>query len=120
MSNSEQQELLDQLYARLRERIEASARGEAPSHSYTASLIEKGEHHRTRKLLEEAAETAMAGLAESPARLAEESADLLYHLTLLWAVREVPPAQVLEVLRARLAVGEEKANSEPTNKEEAQ
>ena len=84
-------EPLEQLYTLLRERVESPP---PVAESYTAELLAKGEHHRARKFLEEAAETAMAGLAESPERLAEESADLLYHLTLLWAVREIPPAQV--------------------------
>ena len=116
MPPPEPHSLLNQLYALLRARIEASARGEVQANSYTATLLEKGEHHRARKLLEEAAETTMAGLAESPERLAEESADLLYHLTLLWAVRELPPAQVLEVLNQRLVAGEKQTEGKPEEK----
>ena len=39
--------------------------------------------------------------AESDQRLAEESADLVYHLMVVLAQRRVPLARVLEVLAAR-------------------
>jgi phosphoribosyl-ATP pyrophosphohydrolase len=49
---------------------------------------------------EEAAETALASVAE-PERLASESADLLYHLLVLWRAVGIDPADVAEELAGR-------------------
>jgi len=84
----------------LRRVIEARA-AERPEGSYTARLLEKGLDHCLKKIGEESAEVILAAKAESAERLAEESADLLYHLLVVIAQRGVTPAQVLQVLRER-------------------
>src|SRR5688500_8576372 len=65
-----------------------------PATSYTARLYAKGVHKIAQKVGEEAVETAVAAVAESDERLARESADLLYHLLILWHAKGIAPAQV--------------------------
>lgn len=75
---------------------------ERPEGSYTAELL--AEPARIgEKVREEAEEVARAAAGESDERLAEEAADLIYHLKVLMASREVPLARALEVLNARRA-----------------
>ena len=50
---------------------------------------------------EEAVETVIATMKGDPAALIAESADLLYHLMVLWADRGVALADVLSELRRR-------------------
>lgn len=81
-----------------------------PAGSYTAELLEGGVDRAGRKVTEEATEVLMAAkddaAASSPARraaLAAESADLLYHLLVLLAERDVAPSDVITELRRRHA-----------------
>jgi phosphoribosyl-AMP cyclohydrolase / phosphoribosyl-ATP pyrophosphohydrolase len=71
-----------------------------PDGSYTVKLLDDpvliGE-----KIEEEAEEVVRAGREESDERVAEEAADVLYHLSVLLASRGVPQAAVMEVLNAR-------------------
>ncbi len=71
-----------------------------PEGSYTAKLLDDpkliGE-----KVEEEAEEVVRAGREESDARVAEEAADLLYHLSVLLFSRGVSQAEVMEVLNGR-------------------
>jgi phosphoribosyl-ATP pyrophosphohydrolase/phosphoribosyl-AMP cyclohydrolase len=53
------------------------------------------------KLLEEAEEAARAAASESEERLAEEAADLIYHLHVLLLARGVSTSAVLELLNGR-------------------
>ena len=53
------------------------------------------------KVEEEAEEVIRAGREESNERVAEEAADLLYHLGVLLLSRGVSQADVMEVLNAR-------------------
>jgi len=79
--------------------------GAAAETSYTASLLAGGPRRPAEKVVEEAGETAGAALAGTDDELAGEAADLLYHLLVLLATREMPLGRVLEVLRARRAGG---------------
>lgn len=81
-----------------------SRRGADPDSSYTALLLDKGPSKAAQKLGEEAVETVIAALSEDDTALASESADLLYHLLVLWAARGVDPAKVWQVLAAREGV----------------
>jgi phosphoribosyl-ATP pyrophosphohydrolase/phosphoribosyl-AMP cyclohydrolase len=79
-----------------------------PAGSYTAELLEGGVDRVGRKVAEEATEVLMAAkddaAASTPARrsaLAGESADLLYHLLVLLAERDVPASAVVAELRRR-------------------
>jgi len=73
-----------------------------PSRSLlSASVAAGGELLAAKKLAEEAAEVALAAVAESPARLTEESADLLYHLLVLLRLRELSLESVVAELEGR-------------------
>ena len=68
------------------------------------------------KLGEEAVETVIAGVSEDETRLASESADLLYHLLVLWAARGLAPEVVWATLAARRGtsgLAEKAARGEP-------
>ena len=69
--------------------------------SYTARIAAGGELLAAKKLAEEAAEAALAAVAESPERLTEESADLLYHLLLLLRMRDLSLETVVAELQGR-------------------
>jgi phosphoribosyl-ATP pyrophosphohydrolase/phosphoribosyl-AMP cyclohydrolase len=73
---------------------------ERPEGSYTVTLLDDptlvGE-----KVEEEAEEVVRAVREESDERVAEEAADLLYHLAVLLVSREVPQAAAMEVLNGR-------------------
>ncbi len=77
-----------------------SRAAERPEGSYTVTLLDDpkliGE-----KVEEEAEEVVRAAREESDERVAEEAADLLYHLSVLLASREVSQAAVMEVLNGR-------------------
>jgi len=72
-----------------------------PETSYTARLFAKGVHKIAQKVGEEAVETAVAAVAETNERLARESADLLYHLFILWNAKGIDPAAVWAELDRR-------------------
>lgn len=55
--------------------------------SYTCQLLAGGPTVAARKVGEEALEAVVAALAEDDQRLAEEAADLVYHLLVLLASR---------------------------------
>jgi phosphoribosyl-ATP pyrophosphohydrolase/phosphoribosyl-AMP cyclohydrolase len=71
-----------------------------PEGSYTASLAEAGVERAAQKLGEEAVEAAVAAVA-GDGRLAEEAADVIYHLYVLLAVAGVELADVEDVLATR-------------------
>src|SRR5918994_1324073 len=73
---------------------------ERPAGSYTVELLDDPPKIGT-KVREEAEESARAARSESEERLAEEGADLLYHLNVLLLSRRVSMAAVLEMLNGR-------------------
>jgi phosphoribosyl-ATP pyrophosphohydrolase len=78
-----------------------SRRGADPASSYTARLFARGRAKIAQKLGEEAVETIIEGVGDDPAALVGESADLLYHLLVLWAAAGVSPADVAAELTRR-------------------
>ena len=72
---------------------------EMPEGSYTAKLIEGGTQRVAQKVGEEAVEVVVAALAGE--RLAEEAADLVYHLLVLLEERGVGTDEVARVLHDR-------------------
>ena len=90
---------LDRVLARLA-RVVAKRDAARPSESYTAELLREGAARIAQKVAEEAVEAALAAVGD-PGRLAEESADLLYHLVVLWRALGLDPASVAEELEAR-------------------
>jgi phosphoribosyl-ATP pyrophosphohydrolase len=87
---------LDRLFATVAARKNAD-----PASSYTAKLLAGGKAACAKKLGEEAVETAIAAVGQDKQAVAQESADLLYHLAVLWAVCGVTPDEVYAVLTQR-------------------
>ena len=77
----------------------ARRHGEMPEGSYTAGLIRRGPERLAQKVGEEAVEVVIAALREE--RLAEETADLVYHLLVLLEERGVGIEEVAGVLSDR-------------------
>jgi phosphoribosyl-ATP pyrophosphohydrolase len=78
-----------------------SRQGADPATSYTARLFSRGRAKIAQKLGEEAVETVIEGIRDEPTKLIGESADLLYHLLVLWADTGITPADVAAELRRR-------------------
>jgi phosphoribosyl-ATP pyrophosphohydrolase len=91
--------LLDGLWRVIEER-----RNAPPSESYTAKLLSRGIAKCAQKVGEEAVETAIAAAERNRSEVAAESADLLYHLLVLWAASGVTPDEVAAALAARKGV----------------
>lgn len=89
-------EVLARLYA-----VIESRRGADPDSSYTARLLAGGRRAIVRKLGEEALETMMEGLEGDRDKLVRESADLVYHLMVLWADAGIAPDEVWHELARR-------------------
>lgn len=87
---------LARLEATIHDRL---ARGDASS--YTARLVAGGVARVAQKVGEEGVETALAAVAGGRDALIAESADLLYHLLVLLATREVGLEDVLAELERR-------------------
>jgi phosphoribosyl-ATP pyrophosphohydrolase len=87
---------LDRLYATI-----ASRRGGDPAQSYSAKLLAGGAATIAKKLGEETVETIIESIKGDRTRLAAESADLLYHLLVLWVAAGVSPDEVWRILDAR-------------------
>lgn len=101
--------VLDQLF----QVIQSRQGGDADS-SYTAKLFAKGRKKIAQKVGEEGLETAIAAVSETPADIAAESADLLYHLLVLWADAGVAPDDVWAELARRQGIsGIAEKNSRP-------
>jgi phosphoribosyl-ATP pyrophosphohydrolase/phosphoribosyl-AMP cyclohydrolase len=88
--------MLEELARVVAERAQAS-----PESSYTARLLAKGPDHVLKKIGEEATEVVLAARVQSEERLAEETADLLYHLLVALHQRALPLARVMDELRRR-------------------
>lgn len=88
--------ILDHLY-----KVIDSRKGGDPDKSNTARLFAKGTDKIAQKLGEEAVETLIEGIRGRKKDLAAESADLLYHLLVLWADRDLKPAEVWAAIAAR-------------------
>ena len=87
---------LEELYETI-----VSRKGGDPEESYTAKIFEEGLGKSAQKIGEEATEVIVAALRETPAHVVSESADLIYHLLVLWAALEIKPADVIEELKSR-------------------
>jgi len=96
MAEDELGAALDRLW-----RVIQSRRGGDPQTSYTARLFSRGRAKIAQKLGEEAIEAVIEGVGNNPAALAGESADLLYHLLVLWAAAGISPADVASELTRR-------------------
>lgn len=83
------------------EAVIASREGADTGTSYTSELLSGGPAASARKVGEEALEVTIAAISESDERLAEESADLLYHLLVVLRSRGLSLRDVVGVLDGR-------------------
>ena len=89
---------LDRLFAAIAARKDAD-----PAASYTAKLLAAGVEKCAKKFGEEATEAVIAAIQKDKVELAKESADVLYHLAVLWAASGITPEDVYAVLKSREA-----------------
>jgi phosphoribosyl-ATP pyrophosphohydrolase len=85
---------LDRLYAML----EAVT---PENHPRTARLLESSNRKVAQKVIEEAGEVALAGVKRNPRNIVRESADLLYHLVVLWRRAGIGPSDIWAEMRRR-------------------
>ncbi len=79
----------------------ASRKGADPDSSWTAKLLAKGPEKCAEKFGEEAIEAIIAAAKDDRANLTYEAADVLYHLLVMLAARDVDLADVLGELDRR-------------------
>jgi phosphoribosyl-ATP pyrophosphohydrolase/phosphoribosyl-AMP cyclohydrolase len=87
---------IERLARRIHERAATRPQG-----SYTAKLLDGGAGAVAQKVGEEATEVVVAALAQDGARLAAETADLLYHMLVLLELKGVPVDDVWRELESR-------------------
>ena len=83
------------------EEIICDRKNNPTENSYTASLFQKGINKIAQKVGEEATEVVIDAMDDNPERLKEETADLLYHLLVLLAEKNISLNEISEVLRER-------------------
>ena len=89
---------LDDLFATIQSRKTAD-----PSSSWTAQLLAKGAEKCAEKFGEEAVEAIIEAVKDDKAGLTSEAADVLYHLLVMLASRDVALSDVLDELSRRQA-----------------
>ena len=87
---------LDGLYTVIRSRRKAD-----PARSHTARLFLRGPAKIAQKFGEESVEAVIEGTLGDKKALVLESADVLYHLLVLWASWGIRPAQIWKELKRR-------------------
>ncbi|WP_145103863.1 phosphoribosyl-ATP diphosphatase [Cereibacter sediminicola] len=85
---------------RLAATVEAR-KGTDPDGSWTAKLLARGPEKCAEKFGEEAVEAIIEAVRGDRARLASEAADVLYHLLVMLAARDVTLAEVMAELERR-------------------
>ena len=90
--------VLDELFATIESR-----KADLPDGSYTASLFthEKGENAVLEKIGEESTEAILAAKDDDREELTAESADLVYHLLVLLAMKDIDLDDLRDELRTR-------------------
>jgi phosphoribosyl-ATP pyrophosphohydrolase len=89
---------IDELYATIQARKNAGAKT-----SYTAKLLAAGVAQCAKKLGEEGVEAALAAVGGKKKEIIAESADVLYHLLVMWTACGIEPKAVYDALEARRA-----------------
>ena len=78
-----------------------AARDADPSSSRTARLLKSGRGKIAKKLAEEAVEVVIDSMHSRTEAVVRESADLLYHLVVLWVAAGVRPQDVWKEMARR-------------------
>jgi phosphoribosyl-ATP pyrophosphohydrolase len=92
-------QVLDRLYA-----VVLNRRGADPAVSHSARLLSRGTAKVAQKFGEEAVECLIEAVAGNPVGLVGESADVLYHLLVMWVDSGIEPASVWRELERREGV----------------
>ncbi len=92
-------EVLDRLWAVVMDRRSAD-----PAHSHSARLLGRGRTKVAQKFGEEAVECLIEAVAGNNPALVSESADVLYHLMVMWVAAGIEPADVWSELVRREGV----------------
>ena len=79
-------------------------KGADPEQSYVAKLMSKGVAKIAKKVGEEGVETAIAAVDADKQATISESADLMFHLMILWSVMNINPEDVMKELERREGV----------------
>ncbi len=82
-------------------RVIESRRGADPATSYTARLLARGRAKIAQKFGEEAVEAVIEAVSGDRAALTRESADVLYHLLVVWAEAGLSPDDIAAELARR-------------------
>ena len=87
-------------------------KGADPESSWTAKLLSKGPEKAAEKFGEEAVEAIIGAVKGDKAALTREAADVIYHLMVMLAARDVGLSDVLTELERRTSQSgiSEKAN----------
>ena len=88
--------ILEELFATIQDRKNAM-----PDGSYTAQLFKNGVERISQKVIEEAGEVAIAGIKQDREHLAQELADLIYHMLVLISAVGAKPEDFYGKLRER-------------------
>ncbi len=108
---TQREHILDRLHAAILDR-----RGADPTASYTAKLLARGTAKIAQKLGEETVEAVIEAVRGDRPGLVGESADLLYHLLVLWADAGIAPAEIWAELQRRegiSGIAEKKSRPKP-------
>lgn len=89
-------QFIERLEALIRDRMQQS-----PDTSYTARLAEKGIAAAAQKVGEEGVETALAAVIGADSEVISESADLLFHVLVILAMRGIEFSSVIGELERR-------------------
>ena len=95
-SDEKNSSVIDELYATIQQR-----KKDMPPDSYTSQLFESGINKIAQKVIEEAGETALAGVGSNKQNTVSEISDLLYHLLVMMSDLEITPKDVWSELKAR-------------------
>jgi phosphoribosyl-ATP pyrophosphohydrolase len=87
---------LDELTATIKSRRNAD-----PKESHVAKLLKKGPKKVAKKVGEEAVEVAIASAMHDSTQIIYESADLLFHLLVLWEAHGIPAEMIMAELKRR-------------------
>lgn len=87
---------LEELYDVIVNRADAD-----PKESYTAKLFAKGREKIAQKVGEEGVEVVIEAVADNKKKAVSESADLLFHLMILWADMGIHPGDVVGEMKDR-------------------
>ena len=108
-------QVLDSIFSTIQKRQQSSD----VESSYTAGLFARGRNKIAQKLGEEAVETVIEAIIDNKQGVISESADLLFHLLVLWADMGIEPSKIMEELQKRKGISgiEEKKSRKYTPSE---